>query len=107
MSQRVVRHEVREVISFSRFRSQKLSARGNIEKEIPHADRRAARMSSVFNVAHASALDGDARGCVCALDTGRQLNFGNGGDRRERFTAKSECADRGEIVCLANLRGGV
>src|SRR2546422_2683003 len=61
MGQRVVCNEIREVITLGRFGAQKLSAGRRVEEKISNGDRRAAWMSRIFHVAHASAFDGYAR----------------------------------------------
>ncbi len=95
MGQRVVSDEICEVIRFSRFRSHELSSRWNVEKQIAHDDGCPAWMSSVFDVAHAPAVDRDARCCLCAVGTRCQLDSRNGSDRCQRFAAKTERCDGG------------
>jgi len=107
MGQGVVSHKICEVISLSGFRSQELSACGNVEEKIANGDRRPTRMSRVFNVAHPSAIDSHTRRRTCAFDARRQLHSRNRRNRRECLAAKSERTNRSEILSLANLRGRV
>ena len=69
MRQRVMSNQIREVITLGGFRAQKLSTRRRIEKQIPHADGCAARMRSIFHIAHAATFDQhpSARGCAGLL----------------------------------------
>src|SRR5688572_29231562 len=104
MCQGVVSHEICEMVSFSRFRSQKLSSRGNVEKQVTYDNRRPAWMGGVFDVAHAAAIDRDAGCGSCSFSKSCQLDSCHGSDRGERFTTKAERCNRREIVGFANLR---
>ena len=80
MRQRIMRHQVCEVITFSGFGPQELSPRRRVEKQIAHADGRAAGMRSVFYIAQATAFDHHAGRGVCLARVSYQLDPGHGCD---------------------------
>src|ERR1043165_6698941 len=106
MSQRVMRNEIGEVISLSRFGPEKLTSRRNVKKKIANGDGRATRMCRVFDVAHATTIDRHARCGLRVFSTRCQLDSSDGRDRSKRFATKTERTDRSEILCDVNLQIG-
>src|SRR6266481_1424107 len=107
MGQRIMRDQIGQMKTFGSFRTQEFAARRHIEEKIAYCDGRAARVSSVFHVAHLSAFNYDARGggrCFCL---GCELDARYGSDRGQGLAPKAERSNGGEIFRLADLGSGM
>ena len=59
--ERIVRDKIRKVVAFGGFGAEKFSARRRVEEKIAYADGCSARMSGIFHITHATAVDGHPR----------------------------------------------
>ena len=103
MRQRELRDEVRDVRGLRVVRLEELLARGRIEKEVLDLDRRAEARAGRVDVGCLAARDGDLRAEVSALRPRFHRKARNGGNRRQRFAAEAERANRLEVVSRADL----
>ena len=82
------------------------TGRGVVE-EIAHHDGGALRAAGALHLAGHAALKGEGCAFVRAFFPGEDVHPADGGDGGESLAAKAQCADGGEIGCLAQLAGGM
>ncbi len=86
---------------------EELAARGHVEEEIAHLDRRAGRAAARGDAGRAAALDAD-QGALFGVAAARaQLEAAHRGDAGERLAAEAEAAQVREVVHRGDLAGGV
>ena len=93
-----MRDDARQMIILRRLGPHEFSAGRRVEKQIADRDRRAGIAGGVLNIDQPAALDQTrVSPTVSPSVFVDQLDFRDRRDRRQRFAAETECADRAEI----------
>ncbi len=104
--QRVALHHLDRAAQLGLGALEELAARRDVEEERPHLDRGPAPARRRIDAADAAAFD--AHPPTVALELrARELDAGDGGDRRQRLAAKPERRHPLEILEGRELRSGV
>src|SRR5580704_5245209 len=98
MRQTIVRYERRDMRQFRLLRPQELLARRNVEEQIANGYRGAAAARDLIAVQYLAAGDLDARSGLFVGGSRLEQQARNGGDGRQRLTAKSKGPDRQQIL---------
>ena len=90
VADREIRDLRRDVRRLGHVRAQKLATRRNVQEEAPHVDDRSRREAELTFSNELPPFDEDLVARMGRLLPRLEREMGDGGDRRERLTAKSE-----------------
>ena len=107
MRQRVMRDQRGDVGKLGGLRLEKFLARGGVEEQVAHGDRRAGGQSGFFDARDFAAIDFEDRPGRLFRGAGFQTQARDGRDRRQGLAAKAESGDGQQVFRVFHLRGGV
>src|SRR5262245_12583407 len=102
-----MRDQVSDVITFGGFRLEKFPACGDIEEEVPDFEFGPMGKCDVTHVIHPPAADFDLSANQVLRALGSQSDLGYRSDRRESFSAKTECENGREVILSFDLARGM
>src|SRR5580692_6546025 len=107
MRQAVVRDERGDVRQLRLLRAQKFLARGNVEEQIAYRYRSARAAGDLVAVQDLAARDLDAGSGLLVERSRFEQQARDRSDRRQRLAAKSQRADRQQILDVVQFAGRV
>ncbi len=96
-----------QVSPFGRLGLEEPSADGGVEEQLPNIDDGPDRASAGAGGLDHAAADADLVAALGPFDAAADRQLGDAGDRRDRFTAETECADVEQRFVVGELAGRV